>query len=251
MYFCTPQMSCYLEGAFIPYHMALILNIETSTRVCSVALCRGGQPLATRHEVDTLEHARVLHPFIREVLQEGQSEFQQLDAVAVSQGPGSYTGLRIGVSAAKGICLALSIPLLSVSTLQAMALSAIHHHHDPRGVYIPMIDARRMEVYTTACNASGEILEPVSAQIMEKTSLDKYTTNQHVYYFGCGAEKCQTLFSGRKNITMLEKGTPSAAFMNPLAQKKYFTKAFENTAWFVPFYLKDFVAGKPKVKGLK
>lgn len=231
--------------------MSLVLNIETSTRVCSVALCRDDEVLAARHEYDTMEHARVLHPFISMVMEEGGAGFNQLDAIAVSEGPGSYTGLRIGVSAAKGLCLALSIPLISVSTLQAMILHAIHHHYDSRGIYIPMIDARRMEIYTTAGSPQGELLEPVQALIVDKNSYNKYAKENNVYYFGCGAKKCSHLFEERSNFFLVQKGMPSAIFMNPLAQKKLKNKELENTAWFVPYYLKDFVAGKPKVKGLK
>ncbi|MFO8054572.1 MAG: tRNA (adenosine(37)-N6)-threonylcarbamoyltransferase complex dimerization subunit type 1 TsaB [Bacteroidales bacterium] len=230
--------------------MGKILNIETSTRVCSVCLSDSFRILSSREKPDTIEHAKILHPFIEDVLSGAGLGFTDLDAVAVSEGPGSYTGLRIGVSAAKGICYAHSLPLIAVNTLQSMAMHAIEECDNPKALYIPMIDARRMEVYMAVFNAKGEMIEPVKAEIIKGSSFQNYADYQTVYYFGDGAEKCREILAGRPMLNFHAGGMPSAIYMNQLSQKKLNDKAFTDAAYFEPFYLKDFIAGKPKVKGL-
>lgn len=230
--------------------MAKILNIETSTRVCSVALSDGDKILAQREKYDTFEHAKILHPFIVDVLSEAGVDYNDLDAVAVSEGPGSYTGLRIGVSAAKGICYAQNIPLIAVSTLQAMAMHAIDELNNTDAYFAPMIDARRMEVYSAVFDSSGHQKKNVSAIIIDENSFDDFRMKKNIYYFGDGAEKCREIFKSVDALHWHEGGFPSAAYMNKLAQAKFSGDDFVDVAYFEPFYLKDFIAAKPRVKGL-
>ncbi|MCF8331492.1 MAG: tRNA (adenosine(37)-N6)-threonylcarbamoyltransferase complex dimerization subunit type 1 TsaB [Bacteroidales bacterium] len=230
--------------------MAIILNIETSTRICSVAVAEGDKILASRHQSDTQEHARILHPFIEEVIEEAGIKYQNLDAVAVSEGPGSYTGLRIGVSTAKGLCYARNLPLVSVSTLKAMALHAISEINKKNALYAPMIDARRMEVYLAVFDAFGTMKKKINAEIVDQDSLKEFYSLKRVYYFGDGAEKCQKVFDEKLNMKLHKGGLPSAEFMNVIAQEKFSGKQFVDLAYFEPFYLKDFIAAKPRVKGL-
>ncbi len=225
------------------------MNIETSTRVCSVALAEDGNILESREKTDTFEHAKILHPFIREVMK-GQ-QWSKLDAIAVSEGPGSYTGLRIGVSAAKGLCYAENIPLIAVSTLQAMAMHAIDQLNDEQAFYVPMIDARRMEVYSAVYDVKGNPHKKVEAEIIDHNSFKECYARARVYYFGDGAAKCREAFSDQKNMIYHNGGFPSAEYMNKLAQRLLEKKDFRDVAYFEPFYLKDFIAGKPKVKGLE
>lgn len=231
--------------------MGLILNIETSTRICSVAIAEGDKILSSRYQQDTYEHAKILHPFIEEVMEESGKVYQNLDAIAVSEGPGSYTGLRIGVSTAKGICYARNLPLISVSTLKAMALHAISEIKEENAYYVPMIDARRMEVYLAVYDASGESEKNVNAEIIVRDSLKEFYNIAPVYYFGDGADKCRDIFNDSDNMKYHKGGLPSANFMNKIAQHKLLAKQFVDLAYFEPFYLKDFIAVKPRVKGLK
>ncbi|MCF8218387.1 MAG: tRNA (adenosine(37)-N6)-threonylcarbamoyltransferase complex dimerization subunit type 1 TsaB [Bacteroidales bacterium] len=231
--------------------MAKILNIETSTRICSVSLGDGAKILASREQRDTFEHAKILHPYITEILSEAGLDYPELDAVAVSEGPGSYTGLRIGVSAAKGICYSQDIPLIAISTLQAMVMHAIDELNPTDGLLAPMIDARRQEVYTAVFDGEGSQVKPVAAEIINQNSLEEYSKAKKVFYFGDGAEKCRNTFQQVENMRYHEGGFPSAAYMNTLAQGKYNAGDFVDVAYFEPFYLKDFIAGTPKVKGLK
>lgn len=230
--------------------MAKILNIETSTRVCSVALSEGDKILSLREKYDTFEHAKILHPFIVDVLSEAKVNYNDLDAVAVSEGPGSYTGLRIGVSAAKGICYAQNTPLIAVSTLQAMAMHAIEELNNVDAYFAPMIDARRMEVYSAVFDSSGRQLKKVSALIIDPNSFADLREQNKIYYFGDGAEKCRDTFKDVDQMHWHDGGFPSAAYMNKLAQTKFSGDDFVDVAYFEPFYLKDFIAAKPKVKGL-
>ncbi len=229
--------------------MGKILNIETSTRICSVALADGDSIIESREKTETFEHAKILHPFIRDVMR--GYEWSELDAIAVSEGPGSYTGLRIGVSAAKGICYANSIPLIAISTLQSMAMHAIDELGDMAAFYVPMIDARRMEVYSSVYDVGGRPLKKIAAEIIDQNSFSGYFEKAKIYYFGDGAAKCRESFAEQQKMIYHDGGFPSAEYMNRLAQKKLDNKSFEDTAYFEPFYLKNFIAGKPKVKGLK
>ena len=224
--------------------MALILLIETATSVCSVALTRDGQLVSFRERNEPNIHASQLTVYIEAVMKEARVKFKDLSAVAVSKGPGSYTGLRIGVSTAKGLCYALNIPLIAVDTLKAMA-SGFRAGADglmPDTCLCPMIDARRMEVYMSVFTAQLESLEPVQARILDEQSFEAYP---QIILFGDGARKSEALYGGQAGIRIAEFDN-SARYLAPLALEKFEQKDFEDVAYFEPFYLKDFVAGKPK-----
>lgn len=227
-----------------PMSKKVILLLETATSACSVALCEAGDVIAVKEINERNVHASLLTLFIDEVMKIGGKKYSDLDAVAVSRGPGSYTGLRIGVSTAKGLCYALDIPLISVDTLEAMAYGIFKQEkiHDS-AFLIPMIDARRMEVYTAIFKSDLSLIEPVTAKIVDSYSFDNYEDNQLIL-FGDGSFKFQELFSGRAHIKFLEFQN-SAAHLSHLADKKLSTGEIENMAYFEPFYLKDFLAGKP------
>ena len=233
----------------------MILCIETSTAVCSVALVENGNVIALRESIDGQNHAEKITIFIDEIMKETNVVYKDLDAIAVSMGPGSYTGLRIGVSTAKGFCYALEKPLIAVDTLAAMAygfissqLSAISYQ--PTAILCPMIDARRMEVYTAFFNEKLERTSETEALVIDENSFMELKQNNHLYLFGDGADKLATLFENDKNITVVEKFHCSAAYMSTLAEEAFKNKDFVDVAYFEPFYLKNFVPGIPKVKGL-
>lgn len=233
----------------------MILCIETSTAVCSVALVENGNVIALRESIDGQNHAEKITIFIDEIMKETNVVYKDLDAIAVSMGPGSYTGLRIGVSTAKGFCYALEKPLIAVDTLAAMAygfissqLSAISNQ--PTAILCPMIDARRMEVYTAFFNEKLERTSETEALVINENSFMELKQNNHLYLFGDGADKLATLFENDKNITVVEKFHCSAAYMATLAEEAFKNKDFVDVAYFEPFYLKNFVPGIPKVKGL-
>lgn len=221
----------------------IILGIETATKICSVAITDGEKLLALKEEGGEYSHAEKLNGFIDECLKQANVTLQQIDAVAVSKGPGSYTGLRIGVSTAKGLCYALKKPLISVDTLQAMALSmSLDNDFD---LYVPMIDARRMEVYTAVFNVDNNKEEDISAKIIDENSFAALKENNRLVLFGDGAEKCkETLI--HSNIFYSTKGLPSAAYINKIAQQKLVQNEIEDVAYFEPYYLKDFVATTAK-----
>ena len=233
----------------------MILCIETSTAVCSVALVENGNVIALRESLDGQNHAEKITIFIDEIMKETNVVYKDLDAIAVSMGPGSYTGLRIGVSTAKGFCYALEKPLIAVDTLAAMAhgfissqLSAISNQ--PTAILCPMIDARRMEVYSAFFNEKLERTSETEALVIDENSFMELKQNNHLYLFGDGADKLATLFENDKNITVVEKFHCSAAYMATLAEEAFKNKDFVDVAYFEPFYLKNFVPGIPKVKGL-
>lgn len=233
----------------------MILCIETSTAVCSVALVDKGDVIAMRESLDGQNHAEKITVFIDEMMKEIRMSYKELDAVAVSMGPGSYTGLRIGISTAKGFCYAMEKPLIAVDTLAAMAygfissqLSAISYQ--PTAILCPMIDARRMEVYSAFFNEKLERISETEAIIIDENSFSDLKENHHLYLFGDGADKLATLFENDENITVVEKFHCSAAYMATLAEKAFKNKDFVDAAYFEPFYLKNFVPGIPKVKGL-
>ncbi len=238
--------------------MALILNIETATEVCSVNLARDGKVVAERESLEGLNHSKLLTVFIDEILSESNIKPEELDAVAVSKGPGSYTGLRIGVSVAKGLCYSLDIPLISVGTIEAMGkyAAANRKQYLPEGInagntlFCPMIDARRMEVYTALYDAEGKNIEPVSAKIIDKDSFSEYLNRQPVLFFGNGAEKCKPAIT-HPNALFYGPSGASARFMINMAEMKFNKKTFEGVAYFEPFYFKDFVATIPKNKVIK
>ena len=195
-------------------------------------------------------HSSVLSSLIDEMMIEGDVSYNQIDAVAVSSGPGSYTGLRIGVSTAKGLCYALDKPLIAVETLESMAAGAIEKHLDYNGLFCPMIDARRMEVYSQIFDKQMNVQKKVSADIIEQGSYSAYFNSESILFFGDGAEKVQPFFDKEPKAFFDLDFSPSSQYMRHLAEQKYQQGDFEDVAYFEPFYLKDFIAGKPSVKGL-
>ncbi|WP_411273696.1 tRNA (adenosine(37)-N6)-threonylcarbamoyltransferase complex dimerization subunit type 1 TsaB [Daejeonella sp.] len=219
----------------------LILLIETSTTSCSVALSEGAKVIAIKEANERNIHTSHITIFIDEVMEYSGKEYADLDAIAVSKGPGSYTGLRIGVSTAKGLCYALDIPLISVNTLQSMAEGLVKVLEVKKSAYlIPMIDARRMEVYTAIYKTDLTIVEDVNAKIIDDSSFLEFH-DKELILFGDGAEKFKELFSQRSNLSF-QDFVNSAAHMAPLACKKLINGEIENMAYFEPFYLKDFVS---------
>ena len=221
--------------------MAWILCIETATKSCSVALAKDGHLVAVKEEVsEQYSHSEQLTVFIEQLLQQEGLKVSDLDAIAVSSGPGSYTGLRIGVSTAKGLCYASDVPLIAVSTLGAMAQAMKDKY--PEAQLCPMLDARRMEVYCALYSKSQA--SPVVAKIIDQDSFWRNCTRTPLF-FGDGADKCQDVLTHTN--AHFELGVyPSAANMIPLAQDKFQNQDFEDIAYFEPFYLKDFVAGVKK-----
>jgi len=225
----------------------MILQIETATTVCSVALSKDGEVLAVKQMDRRNIHAEVITLYIEELLTTTDTKYSDLDAIAVSCGPGSYTGLRIGISTAKGLCYALDKPLIAIETLQAMASGVVMESELATGdtLLVPMIDARRMEVYTAIFNTKGERIKPTAAEIIDENSFAKLLNNNKVLFFGDGAEKCRETLHN-PNSQFLEGFTNSAAYLTKRATEKLAMKDFEDVAYFEPFYLKDFIAGKKK-----
>lgn len=224
--------------------MALLLNIETATKNCSVSLAKNGQLLAIKELNDgNYSHAEKLHVFIKEVLAEANVSNQEIDAVAVSKGPGSYTGLRIGVSTAKGLCFALDKPLIAIETLQSLA-TAISVES---GCIVPMLDARRMEVYAAVYNKNQEQVRNIQAEIIDENSFLTELSQGTVTFLGDGATKCKEVIK-HENAVFIEGVLPSAKEMANLSFQKYQQKDFEDVAYFEPFYLKDFVVTPQKKK---
>ncbi len=237
--------------------MSLILSIETGTDICSVALAKCGRLISLRESEEGRNHAQNLALFVKEILEENELSADDLDAVAVGEGPGSYTGLRIGVSMAKGICYACGLPLIAVGSLQSLAVVALEDYDaglididDIEGsILCPMIDARRMEVYAGLYDVSLRTLSEVKAYIIDKNSFAEYKDSAHFIIFGNGATKCRDVME----LSNLEycSVTPSARGMVKLAQQAFERKEFQDVAYFEPFYLKDFVAGVSKKNILK
>lgn len=240
--------------------MPLILHIETSTRACSVGLSHDGRLLALRESLDSgYSHSSTLTVFMQEVLEQTGHTPGDVSAVAISSGPGSYTGLRIGVSAAKGFCYALDIPLIPVHTMLAMTrvaheyLSAAKPEVLSRSrniLYCPMIDARRMEVYYALFREDMSLLRDTEAAIIEHASFEALLQEHDLLFFGDGAEKCKAVIRSPR-AHFLPDIWPSAKGMVAEAEQKYQQGDFADLAYYEPFYLKDFVAGTPRVKGLK
>ena len=220
--------------------MAYILCIETSTTNCSVVLAKNGKVITQIEDYDTkYSHAERLHNFIDNVVKEAGISLQDLSAISVSKGPGSYTGLRIGVSSTKGLCYALDIPLISILTLQSLALQV----RTEQEVYVvPMIDARRMEVYSAVFSGSNEQIRETEAEILTETSFEEYLQKYKVYFIGDGVEKFSTICN-HKNAVFIQNKLPSAKEMATLSHSKFLNKDFEDVSYFEPYYLKDFVAG--------
>ncbi|PWG05767.1 tRNA (adenosine(37)-N6)-threonylcarbamoyltransferase complex dimerization subunit type 1 TsaB [Polaribacter aquimarinus] len=224
--------------------MAIILNIETATKNCSVSLARNGEILGIKElNNGNYSHAEVLHPYIVDVVKEANINYNQIDAVAVSKGPGSYTGLRIGVSAAKGLCFAFNKPLISIKTLTSLAHAIVIDN----GIIVPMLDARRMEVYAAVYNDNYEQIRAIKAEIINENSFSEYLKENKVYFLGDGAQKCKEVIT-HKNAVFIDSKFPSAEEMAKLSYIKYKISDTEDVAYFEPFYLKDFVVIPEKKK---
>ena len=221
--------------------MALILLIETATKSCSVSLSSENKIIACKEEVNKqYSHTEKLNIFIESLFRNTDFFIKDLDVIAVSKGPGSYTGLRIGVSTAKGLCYALDVPLISVSTLKAMAFGMAKK--EKSDLYCPMIDARRMEVYNAFYNSTNKEIRGIQADIIEADSYQK-ELDKKVLFFGDGAQKCKQIIQ-HPNAKFLDDIFPSSKDMLEIANEKFSEKIFEDVAYFEPFYLKDFVTGK-------
>lgn len=219
--------------------MIHILNIETATKNCSVSLAINGKTILCKEIAEQgYSHAEKLHVFIAEILEEAGITFADLSAIAVSKGPGSYTGLRIGVSAAKGLCYALDIPLIAIDTLHTLAQQVKVEN----GLIIPMIDARRMEVYSAVFDANHNRQKPVQAEILTENNYSE--TNQPVYFVGDCQEKCKTVLTKTNFHFISDIVFPSSKEMSALSYDKFTQNTFENVAYFEPFYLKDFMLTK-------
>jgi len=225
--------------------LSLILNIETATTVCSASISDKEKVIAYKELNGGYTHAENLHVYIKEIIKEAAIDFDQLDAIAVSKGPGSYTGLRIGVSAAKGLAYALEIPLIGVDTLQIMTITALTET-ESEAVYCPMIDARRMEVYTAVYDSNLNPIVPVNAFILNEESITVFASYPKIYFFGDGMPKSKSLLQKFSNANFIEDIFPSAKHMAALSYKKFKEKKFEDTAYFEPYYLKEFLITSKK-----
>ncbi|MFS4483914.1 tRNA (adenosine(37)-N6)-threonylcarbamoyltransferase complex dimerization subunit type 1 TsaB [Hyunsoonleella sp. 2307UL5-6] len=222
--------------------MSYILSLETATTNCSVSLSKNGNTIALKEDArNGYSHAEKLHVFIDDVLNEAKVARSQIDAIAVSKGPGSYTGLRIGVSAAKGLCFALEKPLISLPTLEVLA----HQYSIDSGVIVAMLDARRLEVYSAIFDKNYSQIRATQAQILDETSFSEYLSKGNVYFIGNGVTKTKEIIN-HSNAIFIENKLPSSNEMSAIAYDKYKKSDTEDVAYFEPYYLKDFVALKPK-----
>jgi len=225
--------------------MATILHLETATTNCSVSIAKDGEMLVLKeNNAANYSHSEQLHIFIKEALEEASLSFSDLDAVAISKGPGSYTGLRIGVSSAKGLCFSLDIPLISVPTLQSMAYQV---DVKPGELVIPVLDARRMEVYSAVYNDQYKEIRETRAEVINEESFADCISDHKVYVVGSGAEKCRGALR-HPNFVFNESVVPSSKDMIPIAFEKFKSNEFEDVAYFEPYYLKDFVLQQKKKK---
>lgn len=225
--------------------MSIILNIETATTVCSVSVAKNGEIITLKEVNNGYTHAENLHVFINDILKEANVTPTQLNAIAVSKGPGSYTGLRIGVSAAKGFAYALNIPLIGIDTLATMTQQALDKSK-AKGFFYPMLDARRMEVYTACYNESLEIISPVEAFIVDENSVKQLVKQGPIYFFGDGMPKCKELLNTVQGSNFIDDIYPSAKEMAKLSYNKFTKNVFEDVAYFEPFYLKEFLITSKK-----
>ncbi len=232
--------------------MALILHIETATPICSTALSRDGILVDFRETKDPRSHASRLSPFIQDLMESNNLDYSDLDALALSMGPGSYTGLRIGASTAKGIAFGADIPIIGVSTLKALANRLIREDSEFQkelkgSLLCPMLDARRMEVYSAFFKPSLESIREVKADIIDSESYKEYLDSGPVFFFGNGSDKCKEWLN-HKNARFIPDVETSSKYMLELAESSWNEKDFLDTAYFEPFYLKDFIATIPKNK---
>lgn len=226
--------------------MPIILSIETATTVCSCSLSRDGEILLNRESYKGQSHASLLGVFVNEMMEYARLNNLKIDAIAVSSGPGSYTGLRIGVSEAKGLSYGLGIPMIAIPTAKIMA-SMIRDKADQETLLCPMIDARRMEVYATFFNQQLNVVRKTSADIIESDTYDNLLDEHKIVFFGNGSAKCKEV-STHPNAIFIDDVHPLASAMIPLAEEAYAVKDFVDSAYFEPFYLKEFVATTPKNK---
>jgi tRNA threonylcarbamoyladenosine biosynthesis protein TsaB len=227
--------------------MAIILSIETSTPTSSIAIHDAGKLISSQHIHVDKSHAEYLTLSVKNLLDTSGLSIQKVDAVAVSKGPGSYTGLRIGTSTAKGICYALGAKLIAVNTLEAMAYG-MAKYQQKSVLLCPMIDARRMEVYCLIATTDGQIIEKTQAKIIDTDEFSELITDNEIVFFGNGAHKCKSVFGNNKNAVFVNDIFPSAADVGALGWQAYQKNQFEDTAYFEPFYLKEFIAKKPSTK---
>ena len=226
--------------------MSCILNIETSTNVCSVSVSQDGACIFSQGDHDGPNHAVKLGTFVDEALSFADSHAIPLDAVAVSCGPGSYTGLRIGASMAKGICFGQDLKLIAVPTLELMAVPVLLREEVEEGALLcPMIDARRMEVYSAVYDRALHEVRGIQADVVDADTYREYLDRGPVYFFGNGAEKCMEVIN-HPNARLIKGVEPLAKWMFPIAERRIAQEKYEDVAYFVPFYLKDFVAQQPK-----
>ena len=227
--------------------MSSILHIETSTSACSVAVSEDGQNIFRKEDLNGPSHAVSLGVFVDEALSFADSHGMPLDAVAVSCGPGSYTGLRIGVSMAKGVCYGRNLKLIGIPTLKVLCVPVLLYHDElpDDALLCPMIDARRMEVYAAVYDRALRPVRDIAADIVDEHSYADYLQEHPVYFFGNGAAKCKEKLT-HPNAHFIDDIQPLASMMFPLAEKAIAEGRFEDVAYFEPFYLKEFVAGTPK-----
>lgn len=227
--------------------MSSILHIETSTSACSVALSEDGQVLFSKEDLRGMTHSTSLGVFVDEALSFADSHAIPVKAVAVSCGPGSYTGLRIGVSMAKGVCYGRDLPLIGIPTLQVQCVPVLLYHDElPEDALLcPMIDARRMEVYAAIYDRALNTVREISADIVDENTYKEFLDKGPVYFFGDGAAKCKSQIT-HPNAHFIDDIRPLAKMMFPLAEKAVAEERYEDVAYFEPFYLKEFVASKPK-----
>ncbi|MDO9510681.1 MAG: tRNA (adenosine(37)-N6)-threonylcarbamoyltransferase complex dimerization subunit type 1 TsaB [Bacteroidales bacterium] len=232
----------------------MILSIETATRVCSVAIHKEGELLGMLESEHENSHSSELTVLVERLMKQLHLSPSDFSAVAVSEGPGSYTGLRIGLSVAKGFCYALEIPLILVRTLHGIAMNALSESKNlftEHSLILPMIDARRMEVYSAVYNQNLELLEEVKAEIIQENSYQSWLNSGFVLYLaGDGAQKCRSLLGHLENVRFVNNVRCSADGIGKLAWGKYQRNEFADLAYSEPFYLKEFTAASPKVKGL-
>lgn len=226
--------------------MSCILHIETSTEACSVAVSEDGMTVFNEEDLKGPSHAVQLGVFVDEALSFVDSRAMPVDAVAVSCGPGSYTGLRIGVSMAKGICYGRNVPLIALPTLQVMCVPVLLYQDLPEDALLcPMIDARRMEVYAAVYDRALNVKRETAADIVDENSYLEFLDKGPVYFFGNGSAKCREKIT-HPNAHFIEEMRPLAKWMFPLAEKAFLKGDFKDVAYFEPFYLKEFVASRPK-----
>jgi len=228
--------------------MAYLLAIETATEICSIALGDNAQCVALVESDKENSHAEKIMVFVKEALRQANISPSMLDAICISEGPGSYTGLRIGTSSAKGLCYALNIPLIAVSTLHSMAWGA-REKYPKQNQYCPMIDARRMEVYSAIYNSDLQIITHPTNVIVDENAYSEFLQKDSVVFSGNAVEKTKSLLLSNANAVFADTKT-SASYLLELGYEKYKRKDFVDTAYFEPFYLKEFQSGTPKVKGL-